>query len=141
MSVLSPSININQALRLGSRGSSVRALQSALNANGVNAGTADGVFGLQTQRAVREFQRNAGITVDGVAGPQTNRALNGSGSSSNSSAKSLNSSTTQSRNNTSVDGIISTAKAQIGTPYQWGGTTPSGFDFSGFMNYAFNQNK
>ena len=38
---------------------------------------------------------------------------------------------------TKVDEIINLAKSLIGTPYVWGGITPSGFDCSGFINYIF----
>lgn len=39
-----------------------------------------------------------------------------------------------------VANIIAEGKKHIGTPYVWGGTSPSGFDCSGFLHYVFAQN-
>ncbi len=53
------------------RGDDVRDLQRRLNQLGFDAGYVDGVFGQQTFEALREFQLNTGLQVDGIAGPST----------------------------------------------------------------------
>jgi N-acetylmuramoyl-L-alanine amidase len=46
-----------------------------MNALGFDAGREDGILGPETERAIRQFQRNAGLTPDGVFGPATRKAL------------------------------------------------------------------
>lgn len=57
------------------RGDDVAELQRALNSLGFDAGKEDGIFGEDTRSALREFQRNAGVPVDGISGPATLEAL------------------------------------------------------------------
>ncbi len=64
-------------LRRGSRGTQVLKLQQQLIQLGyLNTGDADGKFGPQTAWAVMQFQKDQGISVDGVAGTQTFSRLN-----------------------------------------------------------------
>lgn len=60
-----------ETLTLGSRGPNVRIVQSLLARIGYNPGPIDGVFGQQTRQAVIAFQRNNGLTPDGIVGPVT----------------------------------------------------------------------
>ena len=59
----------------GSRGPEVQLLQLGLLRAGQNPGETDGVFGLRTREALLAFQREAGLTADGIAGPRTHAAL------------------------------------------------------------------
>lgn len=56
-------------------GDDVFALQERLLELGYDVGRPDGIFGQQTERALRGFQRDYGMAVDGVCGPATMRAL------------------------------------------------------------------
>ncbi len=61
--------------RVPLRGDDVVELQQRLNQLGFDAGNEDGIFGVATQAAVEEFQRNMGMAVDGRAGPATAEQL------------------------------------------------------------------
>ncbi|MEM9520584.1 MAG: peptidoglycan-binding protein [Actinomycetota bacterium] len=57
------------------RGDDVTDLQQRLGSLGFDAGYVDGIFGPDTERALRDFQANQGVTPDGVAGPDSVTAL------------------------------------------------------------------
>ena len=58
------------------RGDDVATLQLRLGSLGFNAGRVDGIFGPSTQTALREFQRNVDLIVDGVCARDTVSQLN-----------------------------------------------------------------
>lgn len=57
------------------RGDDVAELQARLGRLGFDCGWVDGIFGPSTSSAVAEFQRNVGLSSDGVVGHETFRAL------------------------------------------------------------------
>ena len=89
-----------KTLRYRDSGSDVLKMQKALVALGYNTGGTDGKFGPTTEKAVRQFQQDNGITVDGLAGSATLTLLyrqaegggssGGTGGSSSSGSSSAN---------------------------------------------------
>ena len=64
-------------VRRGSRSTYVLILQDALNALGYGTKTLDGAFGANTESALKAFQRNNGLSADGICGCNTWRRLAG----------------------------------------------------------------
>ena len=62
-------------VRPGAVGNISYLIQASLYTRGYNDVIPDGVFGPRTEAAVRTFQRDQGITVDGIAGPNTQDRL------------------------------------------------------------------
>ncbi len=56
-------------------GDDVATLQQRLLDMGFDCGCVDGLFGVETEQSLREFQRNIGVAADGTCGPATFKAL------------------------------------------------------------------
>ena len=112
------------------RGGGVRTLQRKLGL------PADGVFGPQTEAAVKNFQSSHGLTPDGVVGPQTRRALG------------IGPGATLKRRGSRAGGggrgavwkVIAAANRIAHKPYKYGGGHgryfDSGYDCSGSVSFA-----
>lgn len=68
------SYSFNRNLRKGDKGQDVKELQKLLNVVGYDL-SEDGKFGSATDKAVREYQKDKGLEVDGLAGKNTIKAL------------------------------------------------------------------
>ena len=70
-----PVTTITETLKKGSRGPAVVTLQQKLTSLGYNTKGADGIFGANTDSAVRHFQSDHHLQADGIVGPMTRKAL------------------------------------------------------------------
>lgn len=77
--------------KLGSSGDEVKSIQRKLSSLGYYNGSIDGIYGSATKTAVTKFQRNCGITADGICGKATLLYLGLGGSSSSSNTTYSNS--------------------------------------------------
>ena len=70
-----PATDDYATLKQGSNGEAVKQLQQRLIELGYLSGSADGDYGSATTDAVKTFQKQAGLTADGIAGANTQKAL------------------------------------------------------------------
>lgn len=128
MVLMSVSVSTSYAagqFRVGDQGKEIAEIQDKLVVLGYDV-LADGAFGPAMAEAVKEFQKSCGIKADGLIGPVTYSALLGKEMPDVSRAV-----------NYIAHRIVASSMDYIGVPYVFGGTTPYGFDCSGYVQYVF----
>lgn len=63
------------ALKVGSKGASVKQVQKTLQKEGFYKGTINGIFGNQMRSSVIAFQKSEHLRADGIIGPRTQAAM------------------------------------------------------------------
>ncbi len=79
-------VTVGALSKIGSTGSEVSQIQTRLKQWGYYNGAVDGIFGTQTRNAVIKFQKNNGLTPDGIVGSQTLAAIGIDGGNSYNSS-------------------------------------------------------
>ena len=141
----------------GQQGDDIKRLQMRLEELNYYHGSIDGIYGSSTESAVKAFQKNNDLEIDGIIGantldvlytPNANLAPEESSSSEKkeSASEKKESSSTQSEEkqkesssngeSSGVSAMISFAKDQLGKKYKWSTEGPNSFDCSGFVYYV-----
>ncbi|RSK27310.1 cell wall lytic activity [Bacillus sp. HMF5848] len=124
-------------LQLGDSGTLVMSMQKRLQTLNYYTHEIDGIFGSGTKKALIEYQTRNALRADGigVAGPQTLAHLL---NNINKKGVSVKIKKVKKQVQKSVDtAVVTIARKFLGSPYKWGGTSPTGFDCSGFLQYVF----
>lgn len=69
------STSTSTASSVSSTDDTIKQVQQALNDKGYDCGVADGIMGEKTKNAVEQFQKDNGLTIDGIIGKQVKDAL------------------------------------------------------------------
>ncbi len=132
-------LTYTRLLKLGSKGNDVKELQTALKKLGHYNMAIDTIFGNGARNAVMSFQRAQKLSVDGVVGPATIKTLNDVLSGKVAAGKPSSQPSRNDSGKSTTINIVNLAKGFVGSRYVYGGSSPSGFDCSGFTQYVYKQ--
>lgn len=141
MTAALPVQNVFASYKQGQSGPEVAAIQEQLMMEGYDIGIPDGVYGARTVAAVKKYQKALGVKPDGVIGDFTYKKLMGHGMPTHKNVRGGSSGygSTYGGGSATARQLINIAYDYVGVPYVFGGTTPWGFDCSGYTQYVFRQ--
>ncbi|MBB6452271.1 cell wall-associated NlpC family hydrolase [Salirhabdus euzebyi] len=131
-----------EKIDIGMYSEDVKSIQKALHYFGYYDGGIDGIYGPMTKTAAKRFQEDHKIPVKTELDKQFVEHLQATRTAQQNAVvhtvqHTPKKQTVKSSVPVESGSLISIAKSYLGTPYVWGGESPSGFDCSGFLQYVF----
>ncbi|WP_138417063.1 NlpC/P60 family protein [Aquibacillus sediminis] len=153
---LKPLLELEHVYQPGEKSDDIKKIQNALYYFGYYTEEIDGIFGPMTQTALKAFQNDYGIEIKNEIDEETIQRMVAAEQSQNETEQEQEiehltmNETEEQKNVPKVKSVskqkaydpstlIKKAKQHIGTPYNWGGTSPNGFDCSGYIQYVFKE--
>ena len=112
---------------IGDTGEEVQAIQKQLAVYSYDVGGIDGQFSVNTENAVKEFQKLHNLPITGIVDAECYKLLMKKEMPPDRAGLDIS----------YVRRIIGTASSMQGVPYVFGGNGPGGFDCSGFVKYCY----
>ena len=129
----------DETLKYGMTSNDVVKLQQRLKELGYFSANCTGYFGTITLSAVKSFQKDNSLDVDGIAGPKTLSALFDKDAEAKPDDKDEPETPAEPSDEAEeiINELIAYAKTFLGTPYVYGANGPDSFDCTGYTCYVF----
>ncbi|MRG88310.1 C40 family peptidase [Salinibacillus xinjiangensis] len=142
---LEPLKNLEEeSIDIGMYSEDVKRIQSALHYFGYYDAGIDGIYGPLTKEAAKKFQEDHDIPVKTELDRQFVQALEKNRTEEQTAIvqtvkKTPKKETVKETAPIASSNVIEVARSYLGSPYVWGGESPSGFDCSGYLQFVFSQ--